>query len=115
MLKGKQPHVVAMYKRLVAIAKLCGPVQVTALKTTIALAAPAIIAHVTPQKGKLKVLLVLPGVREHPLVRSRYELSMFRRSHEFVLAAEEEFDDAFEELVREAVENGQMTNGRRTR
>jgi hypothetical protein len=102
LLEGKQPHVLAMYKRVIALAKACGPLQVSALKTTIALAAPAVMANITPQKAKLKVTLVLPGARLHPAVRSRYELSVLKCSHEFSFATETELDGAFEELVREA-------------
>lgn len=102
LLKGKEPRVLAVYRRLISPAKSCGPLHVSALKTTVVLSAPAAMARVTPQKSKLKVLLVLPGVREHPTLRSRHRMSMLKSSHEFSFAAEQDLDGDFAELVRGA-------------
>lgn len=102
LLDGKAPHVVKMYHRLVKLARSLGSVQVRPLKTTIAIAAPSIMANLTPQKQKLKVLLVLPGPFEHRTLKRRQPMSTVRLSHEFSLAAESDLDGDFEQLVREA-------------
>src|SRR5262245_12339306 len=98
------PHVRALFDRLVKVARGCGKVQVSALKTMIALNAPAMMGGAAVQRKALKVSLILPGVREHPTLRKRYEMSTIKISHQFSLAAREDFDDAFEELIREAWE-----------
>ena len=103
-LAGRDAHVRVMYKRVVDLVRSLGPVQVKALKTTIVLSVPAIMAYLTPQKKALKVSLLLIGEHEHRTLRKRVPMSTMKLLHDFVLAAPEDLDDEFEALIRDARE-----------
>lgn len=99
-----EPWVREAFDRIVRGAKSCGPVQVSALKTMIALNAPAMMGGVSVQRQALKLFLILPWPREHATLRRRQEMSAIKISHEFALKDAADFDGALEELVREAWE-----------
>lgn len=99
-----EPHVRAIFDRLVGVAASCGAVQVSALKTMIAINAPKLMGGAGAQRGALRVSLVLPGARSHRTLVGRQAMSEIRISHRFTLREEGDFDGAFEDLVREAWE-----------
>jgi hypothetical protein len=105
-LKGKDPQVRALYESVVEQIRSMGSVQVTALKTTIALSVPAIIGYLTVQKKALKVSLLLIGAHEHRTLRKRVPMSTMKLLHEFVVTSEADLDDELRELIREAWETG---------
>src|SRR5262249_24421770 len=101
-LDGRDPHVLAMYQHILRLLRALGPLQVRALKTTIALSAPAILGYLTPQTKTLKVTLLLIGENHHPTLRKTFPMSTLKRAHEFSLATESDLDNDFKRLLRDA-------------
>ncbi|MCA9288248.1 MAG: hypothetical protein KDA05_06680 [Phycisphaerales bacterium] len=98
------PLVREIFDGFVRVAKSCGKVQVSALKSMIALNAPKLMGGASAQRKALRVSLILPGPRQHPTLRRRQEMGSLRISHQFVLETIDALDADFEALIREAWE-----------
>ena len=97
-----EPHVRALFNRLVEIAEGFGPVTVIPQKTRIVLQVRMRFAAAMPQKSALKGHLVLSRHCEHPRFTKIESLSPRSHVHAFRLQSAAELDARFLRLVGEA-------------
>jgi hypothetical protein len=107
-LAGKDPEVVAVFRRLVELAEANGPVTVLPEKTRIAFQARMSFAAVTLRRRWLDGHVVLARRLEDPRFRRVDSLSPRNHVHHFRLARLDEVDDQVAAWLAEAYAVGEQ-------
>jgi hypothetical protein len=105
-LDGRDPEVVAIYRRLVELAERNGPVTVLAEKTRIALQVRMSFAALTLRRRWVDGHVVLARRLEHPRFRRIDSFSPRNHVHQFRLATLEEADEEVAAWLAEAYRVG---------
>lgn len=109
-LRGKNPGVVKLFQRMVALARRNGPVRLAPAKTRIGLQVRMIFAAGYLKRDWLDAHLILSGRRRHPRI-TRVDGSI----HYFRFRRPSDFDAAFRRLLREAYVVGRQEHLRTPR
>jgi Domain of unknown function (DUF5655) len=107
-LDGKDPQVVATFRRLVELAERNGPVTVLAEKTRIAFQVRMSFAAFTLRRRWVDGHVVLARRLEHPRFRRVESFSPRNHVHHFRLAAPEEADQEVAAWLAEAYRVGEQ-------
>jgi hypothetical protein len=105
-LDGRDPQVLAIYRRLVELAERNGPVTVLAEKTRIALQVRMSFAVLTLRRRWVDGHVVLARRLEHPRFRRIDSFSPRNHVHQFRLATLEEADEEVAAWLAEAYRVG---------
>jgi hypothetical protein len=107
-LEGRDPQVVATFRRLVELAERNGPVTVLPEKTRIAFQVRMSFAAFTLRRRWVDGHVVLARRLEHPRFRRVETFSPRNHLHQFRLAAPEEADDEVAAWLAEAYRVGEQ-------
>ena len=112
-LAGKDPEVVAIYRRLLELAERSGPVTVLAEKTRIAFQVRMSFAAFSLRRHWVDGHVVLARRLEHPRFRRVESFSPRNHLHQFRLAHLEEADEEVAAWLAEAYRVGEQRHLRR--
>jgi hypothetical protein len=107
-LTGRDPDVVAIFRRLVELAERCGPVTVLPEKTRIAFHVRMSFAAITLRRHWVDGHVVLARRLEHPRFRRIESFSPRNHVHHFRLVRPDEVDDEVAAWLAEAYRVGQQ-------
>lgn len=106
--EGKSPHIRELFETLVGAVRRFGPVHVYAQKTRIVFQTRGRFVAVTPRKRHLGGHIWLKRARNHPLVHRIDSLLGRDFIHNFRLTRQEDVDESFCDLLREAYSVGKQ-------
>lgn len=107
-LRGKNPEVVALYKRFEAIVRRCGPVTLAAVKTRIGFKARMTFAAVVLKQRWLDAHVCLARRRKHPRFTRIESFSPRNHVHQFRIHSLKELDKEVLGWLREAYRVGKQ-------
>jgi hypothetical protein len=107
-LKGKRPHVIALYEELAERVEQCGPVTLAPTKTRIGFQVRMIFAAVSLREGSLYCHVVLSRRLENPRFTRIQSLSPRNHVHHFRVQSTEELDHEVAAWLQEAYKVGEQ-------
>lgn len=111
-LDGKPAEIVAMYHRIVDMARSCGDVEVEPVKTMIEFKAPASFAAVALRERWIDLHLMLPNMQNTPRILKRLKVTPELLEHTVRIKSIDKLDDEIQLWMCEAYETAQV-RGRR--
>jgi hypothetical protein len=105
---GKPESVRALFDRLCAVVRSCGPVAVLPEKTRIAFHVRMSFMAVTVSRSGLRGHVVLSAVRTHPRFTRVQTFSPRNHLHAFTLDNPSDLDDTFASWVKDAYAVGEQ-------
>jgi len=107
-LKGKSPHVIALYKRFLELVMQCGSVILAPTKTRIGFQVRMIFAAVSLKQGGLNCHVVLSRVLKNPRFTRIESISPQNNVHHFRIQSMDELDDEAHAWLKEAYQIGEQ-------
>lgn len=105
-LKGKNPKVISLYRRLAAMVRRCDPVILAPTKTLIGFQVKMAFADVMLKKDWLDAYVILARRLEHPRFTRILSLSPRNHIHYFRIRTPQELDREVMQWLREAYKVG---------